>query len=117
MKFSVAVLLTGLLSFISGIFLEWWWFFSVIALLVAMLIHQKAWKAFFSGFLALFLLWGGLAFWIDMKNESILSSKIANILPLGGSSLLLILVTGFIGGLVAGFAALSGSFLRSNRNR
>lgn len=116
MKFLVAILLTASLSFIAGLYLTWWWFFAVIAFLVAMLVHQKAWKAFFSGFLALFLLWGGLAFFIDFKNESILSEKIAVILPLGGSSFLLIFITGFIGGLVAGFASICGSFLRSKKN-
>ena len=117
MKFLVAVLLTSLLSFFAGIFIGWWWFFAVVAFAVAILVHQKAWKAFFSGFLGLFLLWGGLAYWIDVKNESILSSKIAELLPLGGSSFLLIVVTGFIGGIVAGMAALSGSFLRSTKQK
>lgn len=58
-------------------------------------------------------MWAGLAWWIDMKNNGVLSTKIASILPLGGNSLVLIAVTGLIGGLVAGLAALSGSFLRS----
>jgi hypothetical protein len=35
-------------------------------------------------------------------------------LPLGGSSFLLILFTAFIGALVAGFAALAGSYVRKN---
>ena len=114
MKFFVAVILTALLSFISGIYIEWWWSFAVIAFIVALLIHQKAGKAFLAAFLSLFLLWGGLAFWIDMKNNSVLSGKIAQVLPLGGSSIILILITGFIGGLLAGFAAMSGSYLRAS---
>jgi hypothetical protein len=116
MKFIVAILLTAFLSFIAGLYLAWWWAFAVVAFLVALLVHQKAWKAFFSGFLALFLLWGGIAFWIDVKNQSILSAKIAAVLPLGGSSILLILITGAIGALVAGFAAMSGSYLRSKKS-
>ena len=48
-----------------------------------------------------------------MKNESVLSVKIAELLPLGGSAFVLILVTGLLGGLVAGFAAMSAGFLRS----
>ena len=114
MKFLVALLLTALLSFISGLYIAWWWFFAIIAFIVALLVHQKPGKAFAAGFLALFFLWIGLAFWIDIKNESILSAKIAGLLPLGGSTFLLIVITGFIGGLVAGLAALSGSFLRSS---
>ena len=117
MKFIVAVLLTALLSFVAGIYIAWWWVFAVIAFLVSLLIHQKAGKAFLAGFLSLFLLWAGLAYWIDMKNEGILSAKIAALLPLSGSSVLLIIVTGIIGGLVAGFAAMSGSFLRSSKQK
>ncbi len=116
MKFLVAIVLTALLSFISGIYIQWWWFFAVVAFVVALLVHQKAGKAFLAGFLSLFLLWGGLAFWIDMKNNSVLSAKMAQVLPLGGSSILLILITGIIGGLVAGFAAMCGSYLRSSNS-
>ena len=73
MKFLTATFLTALLAFISGLFLPWWGM-AITSLLVAVLIHQKAGKAFLAGLLA---------------------------------------VTGLIGGLVAGLAALSGSFLRS----
>ena len=113
MKFLVAVLLTALLAFISGIFLPWWGM-AITSLLVAVLVHQKAGKAFLAGLLGVFLLWAGLAWWIDMKNNGVLSQKIAAVLPLGGNSLLLILLTGIAGGLVAGFAAMSGSFLRAS---
>ncbi len=112
MKFLTATFLTALLAFISGLFLPWWGM-AITSLLVAVLIHQKAGKAFLTGLLGVFLLWAGLAWWIDMKNNGVLSTKIASILPLGGNSLVLIAVTGLIGGLVAGLAALSGSFLRS----
>ncbi len=115
MKFITAIILTALLAFISGLLsFSPWWGFAVTSLLVALLVHQKAGKAFLAGFLGLFLLWGGLAWWIDMKNNGVLSQKIASVLPLGGNSILLIVVTGVAGGLVAGFAAMSGSYLRSS---
>lgn len=112
MKFLVAILLTILLSFIAGIYIKWWWFFAVIAFLVALLIPQNPGKAFLAGFIGIFLLWAGLSWWFDMKNDSLLSVKIASLLPLGGSTILLILVTGILGGLVAGLAAMSAVFLR-----
>lgn len=115
MKFVVALVLTAALSFLAGIYIPFWWFFAPVAFLVGVLIHQKPFRSFMSGFLALFLLWGGLAYWADFENESILSGKIASLLPLGGSALLLILVTGLVGGLVAGFSSLCGSFIRSSK--
>lgn len=114
MKLITAIILTALTGFIAGVLsFSPWWGFAITSLLVAVLVHQKAGKAFLAGFLGIFLLWAGLAWWIDMKNNGVLSTKIASILPLGGNSLVLIAVTGLIGGLVAGLAALSGSFLRS----
>jgi hypothetical protein len=113
MKFIISIILTGLLAFIAGLYLPWW-SLAIAALAVAALVHQKPARAFLSGFIGLFLLWGGLALWIDIKNDGILSSKISKLLPLGGSSALLIVVTGIVAGLVAGFAALSGSYLRSS---
>ena len=114
MKIFVAIILTALLAFIGGLYMQWW-SLAVAAFLVALLIPQRADKAFLSGFFGVFLLWVILAWWIDMKNQGILSKKIASILPLGGSSILLLLVTAFAGGLVAGFAALCGSYIRSSR--
>ena len=114
MKFLTAIILTALLAFVGGLWFAWW-SIAIAAFLIALLIHQRAGKAFLSGFIGVFVLWGALAWWIDMKNEGILSHKIAAVLPLGGSSFLLILVTAFIGALVAGFGAISGSYLRRSR--
>jgi apolipoprotein N-acyltransferase len=114
MKSLTAIILTALLSFASGLYFPWW-SIAVVALLVAVLVHQKAGKAFLSGFLAIFLLWGILAFWIDVKNEHLLSQKVAQIFPLGGSHIAMILVTAVVGALVGGFAAMTGSYLRSKK--
>lgn len=118
MKFITAIILTAMTGFIAGILsFSPWWGFAITSLLVAVLVHQKAGKAFLAGFLGIFLLWAGLAWWIDMKNNGILSHKIAQILPLGGNTLLLIIITGVVGGLVAGFAAMSGSYLRASSRK
>lgn len=111
MKFIVSVVLTGLLSFAAGMYLPWW-SLAVAAFIVSALIPQKPWKAWLSGFLALFLLWGVLAAWIDMKNQHILSQKMAQIFPVGGSYVLLILVTALVAAIVAGLGALTGSYVR-----
>lgn len=114
MKFLASTLLIALLSLIAGLYGPWWGF-ALAAFLVSALISQRPGMAFLSGFVALFLLWGLLAWVIDSSNGSILSRKIAQILPLGGSSFLLILVTAIIGALVGGGAALSGSYLKKIR--
>jgi hypothetical protein len=114
MKIVVSILLIGLLGFVAGLFLPWWGI-APAAFLVSALIPQRPGIAFLSGFVAIFLLWGSLAFSIDIANASILSAKIAQILPLGGSPYLLIGVTALIGALVGGSAALNASYLKKTR--
>lgn len=114
MKFVLTTLLTCLLSFVAGLYLPWW-SIAVVAFLSALLMQPKIWVGFLAGFLGVFLLWALLSFWIDTANESILSHKIAQLFSLGGSSLLLILITAFIGGLVGGFAGMAGSSIRFHK--
>jgi len=116
MKIIVAIVVTALLAFVSGIYFDWW-SLAIAAFIVALLVPQHAGKAFLSGAVGVFILWAALAFWSNMKNDGILSKKIASLLPLGGNPVLLILVTALVGALVAGFAAMAGSFLRSGTSR
>ncbi len=113
MKLFVAILLTAILAFVAGLYLPWW-SLAIAAFVTGVLVHQHAGKAFLGGFLGIFILWGGLAWLIDMKNEAVLSGKIAELLPLGGSTVLLIVVTALVGAMVGGLGAMTGSFLRSS---
>ncbi len=113
MKLILAVLLITLLSFAGGLYLPWW-SIAIASFISLLLIPMKSWKAFLAGFTGVFIFWAFLAWWIDLKNEHLLSGKIAEILPLGGSSFAIILVTAVIGGLVGGFAALTAGFLRKS---
>ncbi len=115
MKFITAIILTALLSFSIGLFpVLPWWSFAITSIIIAIAIHQKPWKAFLAAFIAVFVLWAIIIFVIDNANQHLLSVKVATILPLGGSSFALILLTAFIGGLVAGLSALTGSYIRKH---
>jgi hypothetical protein len=114
MKVLVAIILTALLGVVGGLYFPWWTI-AIAAFVAVLLIPMGSGKAFLSGFLGIFVLWLLLAWWIDLKNQHVLSKKVAQIFPLAGSSFLLILVTAFIGGLVGGLAAMSGSYLRRSR--
>lgn len=116
MKFIFSVILTAIFSFIGGLFLDWW-IISIAAFTVAFLLPQKPFISFLAGFISLFLLWAVLAIIIDVNNESILSRKIAMLFYLGGSSTAIILVTAFIGGVVAAMAALTGSYVAQVRSK
>ena len=114
MKFIATIILIALLAFVSGLYLPWW-SIALAAFVISLIFRQPPGKSFLAGFLGLFLLWAGLALFIDSPNQHILSKKIAEVLPLGGSSTLLILVTGLVGGLVGGFAALTASYLNKKK--
>lgn len=111
MKFIIVLLLTALLGFAMPLYFTWW-SFAVTSFIIAIFIQQKAFAAFAAGFLGVFLLWLFYTLEVDNANQHILSQRIATLLPLNGSSLLLILITSFIGGFISGFAALSGSLAK-----
>lgn len=114
MKFFVSLLLIGLLSYAAFLFANEtpWWMFAIGAFIAGVSIKQKAYAAFFAGFLSVFLLWGFLTWQMNAANQGLFSTKMATILQLGGSSSLLILLSAAIGGITAGLAAATGSFLR-----
>jgi len=111
MRFLLTLLLISFLAFIAGLYFPWW-SIAPVAFLVALAIKQPPLKSFFAGFLGIFAMWFLVALWIDTENESLLSKKIALLFPLGGSSILIIIISAFIGALVGGFAALTASWLR-----
>jgi len=114
MKFITSLILTALLSFAACLFLDWW-SIAIAAFVVAVLIPQRPGKAFVTAFVAVFVLWSALAYWLSVKNDHILAHKISLIILKMDSPYILILATGLIGALVAGFAALSGSLLRKSK--
>jgi len=114
MKFFVSCILTMVLSFAACLFFPWW-SIAIAAFVVAALIPQKPGKAFVTGFVALFVWWGVLSFWISYRNDHILAHKISQLILQMDNPILLIVATAFIGALVAGFASLAGSYLRKTR--
>ena len=114
MKFTISVLLIAILSFALGLYLPWW-SIAIAAFAVTALIHLRPGASFLAGFVAGFVLWLLLSWMIDVPNQHILSRKMASLLPLGGNTFLLILVTALVGAIVAAGAALSGSYLRRLR--
>jgi hypothetical protein len=113
MKFILSIVLVALVTYAIGIYGNLpWWSFVVTNLMIAIAVPIKPIQSFLAGALGVGALWAGLAFGIDMANNHILSSKVAHILPLGGSYIALIIVTAFVGALLGGLASLTGSFVR-----
>ena len=102
-NFSITILLAILLS----LFLPWL-SVMVAAFLTSIFLSLKKSAVFFVPFLAIAILWMLHAFYLSNGNDFILAKKIAVLLPLNGNASLLILVTGIIGGIAAGFSGVFG---------
>lgn len=114
MKIILSIILTALLSFLFCLYLPWW-FIAPAAFLVALVNRQSPGKSFISAFVALFLLWGGLAWYISSQNENLLAHKISMLVIKTDNPFLLILLTALLGAIVASFAALTAAFLRPRK--
>ena len=111
MRLATKIFLIAVLAYVLALFLPWW-SIAIAAFVVEVVMGAPKGKAFLAGFFGIFLLWSVVAFMIDSANEHILSTKMAAILPLGGSAIAIILVTAIVGGLLGGLAAASGVELK-----
>lgn len=113
-KFISSIALVLLTAYVAHLYANQtpWWIFALGAFFSGWLVPQPAFRSWLAGFLGLFLLWFFLAWQANAANEGLLAKKMASILQLNGSDTLLIIITALIGGLVAGFAAITGAFLR-----
>ncbi|MGV3586075.1 MAG: hypothetical protein ACO1OF_03645 [Adhaeribacter sp.] len=103
-----------LLLLVLSFALQWvlpWWILAVVAFVLAFWLAKKGNGAFLAGFGAIFLGWLGLSLFFHLRNDGILTSRVATLFTLPQPWLLL-LVTAVVGGLVGGLAALTGYFFR-----
>ncbi len=114
MKFLIAIVLVVIFGYAAFLFANEapWWLYTIGALLAGLLVPQKGWQNWLAGFLGIFILWLVLTWKADAANGHILSIKMANLLPLGGSPVAIMIVSAFIGGLVGGFASMTGGYMR-----
>jgi hypothetical protein len=110
MKFTLSVLLTVLLAYALGLYLDWW-SIAIAAFVVALVLRQRPDMSFAGGSVAILLLWGGYSIFLNQRNGGLLAQKIAFILPLKGNVPLLLFITALVGALVGGLAALTASYL------
>jgi len=110
MKISVLILVS---VFILNLFLPWW-SIAIPGLLIGYQFKEEPIPSFLWGFLGVFLLWGGHALYIHIANDGILSTRIAEMLGVG-SPLIVVLITAVFGGLVSGFATMTGSMMNQKK--
>lgn len=99
-----------ILSLIANFFVAWW-AVAIIAFLAAYFLGQTSAQAFWSGFLAVFLVWTVLALFKSVPNDHIMAARMSELLHLPHWGFILV-ITAFIGGLTGGLAALSGELIQ-----
>ena len=108
-NFLVTVFVIVFLASVLQPFLPWY-IIGVIAFIAGYFIKQSPLSAFSAAFIAIFMLWVSYAFVLSHANNDLLARKVATLIPMHGHVSLLLIFTGVVGGLVSGFAALSGRF-------
>jgi hypothetical protein len=108
MKFLIQLIAIIILAYIFELFLPWY-YIAVAAFISGYVLKSKA--NFLAGFLAIALLWTFKAWLSDSASTTDLTIRVANIFTLPRKELLYF-VTALIGGMVGGFASLSGSLLK-----
>jgi hypothetical protein len=106
-NFILSLVVIAAVSAVLQMFLPWW-VIALVAFGVGYAIKQNGFSAFGAGFLGIFILWVGYAALLSHANGNLLAHKVAVLLPFKGHVVLLLIATGVVGGLVSGFASLSG---------
>ncbi|MBG8553136.1 hypothetical protein [Hymenobacter guriensis] len=89
-----------------------WWIVGPVAFVLSFWRGQTGGRAFLAGFSGVGLSWLLPAAWWQVHTGSILSQRVATLLPLGGNGWVLALVAAVLAGLLGGLAALAGVWLR-----
>lgn len=108
MRFTVQILVIVILGFFLELFLPWW-SVAIAAFVGGVLVNTR--MNFLGGFFAIGILWLVKALITDLSTDSDLTKRVAMIFMLH-SKTLLVLITLLLGGLVGGFATMSGGALR-----
>jgi len=102
MVFLVILIIAFLLQMILP-----WWIIVIIAFATCGLIGKTGKISFWEPFLAIFLLWIGMALFKSLPNHNVLATRVAEMLSVKLWPVVLV-ITGLLGGLAAGISGYCG---------
>ena len=108
MQFFLIMILAILLDFILP-----WWESPLLRFIGGLAIQSRV--SFLAGFLGIGLLWFGYAYWRDLHAAVSLGDQLATLFPV--NKVALMALGALLGGLVGGFAALTGALLRPSSKK
>jgi hypothetical protein len=110
MNFIIRILIIGILSYYLPVFFPWWSIL-VITFFTSLLYSENYFSQFLSGFIGVGTAWIFLLLSIDTSSNSILSSRIVDLLNISSVNYLII-YTSVIGGFVGGIGSILGKSFR-----
>jgi hypothetical protein len=111
MKLFLRIILIGALTYFLSLIFPWW-ILAVVGFTVGLLIPGGSLSTFISGFLGIGIIWMGHAWSLDAKNDSQFTEVMIQVIGIVDDPIVLIAIVGLIGGLVGGFATMTGALLR-----
>jgi hypothetical protein len=112
MKFLIQLIFIIVVAFVLELFLPWW-SIAVAAFAGGMVFNTRA--NFGAGFLAIAILWAIKALLIENSAAAPLTERVATIFMT--TKPILFIITSVIGGLVGGFAAMTGAALHKSKRK
>ncbi|MFT6854417.1 MAG: hypothetical protein ACJA0X_000380 [Cyclobacteriaceae bacterium] len=106
MKLIFRIIIIALFTYLMSFYFPWW-VGMVIAGVVSILIYSSGISAIIAGFLGVGSIWFGYSFFLDNSSNSFFSEKIVELFPFN-DPVMLIVLSGIIGGVSGGFGALAG---------
>lgn len=118
--FLVKVFIISVLSFLLTFFLPWYIPF-IICFITGIVLSNKPGNNFIAGLLGVGLFWMIYALVLDIKNEHLLSTKIAQLfsdsLQTSITGGVLLIITTFLGAILGGLSCMAGAMLVDDGSR
>ena len=106
MNFILRILIIGISTYYISSSLPWW-FIILVPFLLGLIFEDNYISHFLSGFIGVTISWIFLLLSIEYQSESILSSKIIEILKINSTNTLII-ITALIGGIISALSSITG---------
>jgi hypothetical protein len=113
MNIIAKIVLTMVLAYILELFFPWY-SIAIAAFIAGYTLRTRL--SFLAGFIAIFLLWTLKALIIDLTSASDLATRVAQIFPVQ-HKVFLYLLMGTLGGLIGGFACMTGAIIQSENRK
>ena len=107
----IQIILIALVSLVAQLILPWW-SLALVAFVVCFWRCQSSGRAFLYGFLGIAVIWLGYALLIQLQTDGVFVGRMSELLFKTNTSILPVLVTTLLGGLVGGIAGVAGYFVR-----